>query len=105
MQVTRGHNPAVFIVPLSAYYLHTRTRLLGHLLRLSPDDALYQCTCNEKSDDILSTVPCRDGRPKIQWLHSILTHAQTLIEPDTPSAPHLLPTLFELAQQRHAPFA
>eukprot|EP00971_Amphidinium_carterae_P197781 3925378-Amphidinium_carterae.1 len=49
----------------SDFYHKTRTTLLGHILRLPPEDAMYQCVLTPEVTDILQTLPKRVGRPRI----------------------------------------
>eukprot|EP00971_Amphidinium_carterae_P000691 13623-Amphidinium_carterae.1 len=82
----------------SEYDTMTRTTFLGHLLRLPPTDAMYQCVLTPEGTDILHTLHKRAGRPRIARSDSALKRAHRLIEA-TPYTPEDLEDLTHRARR------
>eukprot|EP00971_Amphidinium_carterae_P229174 4546086-Amphidinium_carterae.1 len=89
MQLRCGHN-TITTIPFTAY---SKLARLGHLLRprISSKKRCYRSTLNENGDDILPSLA--ELSTSKMGLTSVLTHAQTLSDPDTPNASQVLPTV------------
>ena len=53
----------------SEYYLHRKTKFLGHVLRAPEDDPLRQVSFEPNSGNRVDYGKLRCGRPKQNWLH------------------------------------
>ena len=53
----------------SEYYLHRKTKLLGHVLRAPEDDPLRQVSFEPNSGNRVDYGKLRCGRPKQNWRH------------------------------------
>ena len=92
-------------IQFSKYYLLTKTKLLGHLLRAPPTNLCRRSILTEEGEDLISVLnKKRVGRPRFTWLQECIKDAWQQYTPQPLDLSIAVPELQACAIRRAHPF-